>query len=229
MKKRTYLIVMLIALTTYYAKAQKMDFSKYKLIFEKKEISILQLDSIRKIHEYLTFMKNESVSPPTLTIIPVKKDEVEKRSAELKALNNLFLNKPVPDFSYTDINGNKGSAKSLKGKIIVMNFWFTQCAPCVMEIPDLNKLVEKYKEKDVVFISFALDKPDVIKEFFSEHPFDYTAVADSRELAMDTFKVSSFPTHLIVNKEGVITFRASGLGENTIKQLSLEIDALAKK
>ena len=62
------------------------------------------------------------------------------------SLNNEFIGKPALPFSVTDLLGNAYSIDKLKGKLIVINFWFVECKPCIMEMPDLNKLVEKYKK-----------------------------------------------------------------------------------
>lgn len=60
----------------------------------------------------------------------------------------------MPDFEAKTLAGKILSRKSLKGKIVVMNFWFIGCKPCVAELPALNKLVQHYKAKDIVFIAF---------------------------------------------------------------------------
>jgi len=74
--------------------------------------------------------------------------------------------KKISLFKSTDINNKKINLKDEKGKIIVLNFWFIDCAPCRMEMPDLNDLVEKYKGNDsVLFIAVALDTRSDIKDF----------------------------------------------------------------
>ena len=75
-------------------------------------------------------------------------------TAQSKVENSLIgMNAPV--FSVKDIQGNKKSLNSLKGKIIILNFWFIECKPCVREMPELNNLVKKYKNDNVEFIGFS--------------------------------------------------------------------------
>lgn len=69
---------------------------------------------------------------------------MEKMFAEMNGESEL-VDTVAPPFSVTDINGNEYSLESLKGKIIVLNFWFVECKPCVQEMPELNELVEIYK------------------------------------------------------------------------------------
>ena len=58
------------------------------------------------------------------------------------------ITKSVTPFNFTDINGNLLSSDSLKGKTIVLNFWHPQCSPCIAELPELNNLVERMKDKE---------------------------------------------------------------------------------
>lgn len=130
-------------------------------------------------------------------------------------------------FSATDMNGEEFSLESLKGKIIVMNFWFTACKPCVMEMPDLNEIVKEYKGKDVVFLGFANDKNSKIEKFLEDHKFEYHILPNSGKVAKD-YGVSSYPTHIIIDKEGEIIFMTSGLGPTTIDSIKHQIESLMK-
>src|SRR4051812_43635177 len=62
--------------------------------------------------------------------------------------------KPMaPAFSLTSLEGERFDLAALRGKVVVLNFWFTGCAPCVAEFGKLNGLVNKFKNKEVVFIA----------------------------------------------------------------------------
>jgi len=72
---------------------------------------------------------------------------------------------PAAPFSVTDIKGNTYTSEELKGKVVVLNFWFIGCAPCRIEIPGLNEMVKHYDKEEVVFIAFALDGKEELKKF----------------------------------------------------------------
>jgi len=119
-------------------------------------------------------------------------------------------------YKLTDLNGNKYDLKASQGKVIVINFWFINCPPCKQEIPELNQLFIKYKDnKDVLFLAIALDDKFDLKQFTKISPFLYNIVPDGRYFA-DKHGVTSYPTHLIVGKDGLIKFHTTGLAHNTV-------------
>ena len=140
---------------------------------------------------------------------------------------NEMLGKEALTFSVTDILGNSYSLESLKGKVIVINFWFVECKPCVMEMPELNKLVDKFKGEDVVFLGFANNDQSKIESFLKSKTFNYNIIAGSGEIA-NSYTVKAFPTHLIIDKNSIVTYSAVGLGPNTLKEIESTIEALIK-
>lgn len=134
------------------------------------------------------------------------------------------------NFRERDLEGNLHNLKDLKGKVVVINFWFINCPPCRMEIPDLNELVEQYKDnKDVVFLGIALDDRYRLEEFLRLIPFRYHIIENGRNLAMSN-NVNAFPTHVVLNREGKIQFHTDGLARNTVYWVKKSIDeALAQQ
>ena len=148
------------------------------------------------------------------------------REAELENKNELIGKKAIK-FSVTDIYGKNYSLKDLKGKVIVMNFWFVECKPCVMEMPELNELVEKYKGKDVVFLGFATNDKQKIERFLESKTYKYNIIADSKEIA-DSYEVKAFPTHIVIDRKAIISYYVTGFGPTTIVDLDRSIDSLLK-
>ncbi|MBS1579924.1 MAG: TlpA family protein disulfide reductase [Bacteroidetes bacterium] len=136
----------------------------------------------------------------------------------------------IHPFKDKDIEGNKFSIKDLKGKIVVLNFWFVGCPPCKAEIPDLNRIVDKYKDNtDVVFIAIALDEAYAINEFLKTTPFKYHIIDNGRYIANGNYGITSYPTHVVIDKEGVIRFHTSGLGPGTVTWINKTIESLLKE
>ncbi len=124
----------------------------------------------------------------------------------LDALNNLKQEgQPFPQFSFTDINGQKYSNESVKGKTVIMKCWLIACAPCVREFPELNELVEIYKDReDLIFLSLAKDDDPELIKFLQKKPFLYEVVGNQSDFMNDELAIREFPIHFMINKDGII-------------------------
>ncbi len=143
----------------------------------------------------------------------------------LKKANDM-VGLAAPDFEATTIGGKKVSSSSLKGKIVVVNFWFVGCPPCEEEMPLLNKLTETYKQRDdIVFLSFAKTDEQLIKKFLVNTPFNYQTVAAAKSIA-EKFNVSAYPTQFIIDKEGNVQFTSIGGMDDIDKLLENKINKL---
>ncbi|WP_353779529.1 redoxin domain-containing protein [Winogradskyella sp. 3972H.M.0a.05] len=161
-------------------------------------------------------------------------EEIDNNSESFDALvkamanPNLVEGSSAPDFEITDINGKKYSLQSLKGKVIVMNFWFTDCKPCKVEIPELNTLVEKYSAEDVVFLGFALDDNSKLDPFLEKTEFKYTMFPNSKNVA-DSYKISGYPTHVVIDKDSKIAFSTVSYSAITTLIIERNINKLLGK
>ncbi len=110
-----------------------------------------------------------------------------------------------PKFNFTDLNGNHYSNENTKGKTIIFKTWFINCMACVKEFPELNELVEKYKSRDdLIFLSLALDSKPKLEEFLQKKFFEYQVVSNQRVFIDKTLNLQIYPTHIIIDKNGVI-------------------------
>jgi peroxiredoxin len=115
------------------------------------------------------------------------------------------VGKKFPAFDFTDINGKKYTSENTKGKVLVIKYWFIGCSTCVQEMPDLNKLVQRFKKRnDILFISIAPDSKEKLQTFFKRRRFDYINVYGQHNLISNILNLEAAPTHLIINKQGGI-------------------------
>lgn len=113
--------------------------------------------------------------------------------------------KELPGFDFTDLDGKVYSKKTTSGKIVVLKCWFIGCVPCVEEMPALNKLVNQYKNrKDIVFVSLAFDKKGDLRKFLARKIFNYAVVANQKNYIIKDLEVTSFPTHIVIDKKGKV-------------------------
>lgn len=113
--------------------------------------------------------------------------------------------KELPSFNYVDLKGNVFNAETAKGKIVVINCWYIACGACVAEMPELNLLVDAYKDRsDVLFISLAQNNVAEIKQFLKKHPFKYAIVPDKEGYLNNELNIEGYPTQIVVDRQGKI-------------------------
>ncbi len=158
-----------------------------------------------------------------------EKEEMVKRTPKPKESTYFVTGSPFGKFKTTDINRNKLNLQEMKGKIVVFNFWFINCPPCKREIPELNKLVEKYKDRnDVVFIAVALDEKSDLKDFLKTTPFNYSIVDGGRWIVSE-IGINTFPTNVVVDQNGVVQFHATGYSLSLPSWIDKTIASLIEK
>ncbi len=137
--------------------------------------------------------------------------------------------KKFDSFSASDMSGKLIDTKQLKGKILVINFWFTTCPPCKAERPYLNKIVDDYKsDTNVVFIAVALDQKIQLEPYLKEYEFKYNVIPEGKKIA-DSYDLPGYPTQVIVDKEGKVAFHSVSYNYVTGYWMRKTIDELRGK
>jgi peroxiredoxin len=161
--------------------------------------------------DYIPFKINSKDPTPTYKLFKLSEtiDSTIKTQSKQIGLNEFKNFKmegtELPDFNYTDIEGKLYNKQTTKNKIVVIKCWFIHCGQCVKEMPTLNTLVQEYKnDSSVVFISLASDSKAELRKFLLKTTFDYAVVSDMSTYFREKIMVSSFPTHIILNREGKI-------------------------
>jgi peroxiredoxin len=112
----------------------------------------------------------------------------------------------APVFNAPILGGKTLTADYLRGKVVVLNFWFIGCPGCLTEIPKLNALAAKFNENsDVVFIAVAPDSPQALQQFLAHERFDYQMVGGGRVI-INEFAFAGFPRNIVIGKDGRIAY-----------------------
>ncbi|MFN7918389.1 MAG: TlpA disulfide reductase family protein [Vicinamibacterales bacterium] len=118
----------------------------------------------------------------------------------------------VQPFTVRDLDGKAISMADLKGKVVLVNFWATWCPPCRAEIPDLIALQAKYKDQ-LVIIGVSEDEipPEEVKAFATGQKMNYPIVMANAELSTIFKGVAALPTTFVIDPEGRIQQRHTGM------------------
>ena len=190
-------------------------------VIRTKEGRIVSRDEFNSYRGNYTFVKiidGGDFAMDTTIIIPPTQAAL-KAETDRKVAFDAQVGQPMKSFKTSSLFGEEIVSSQLKGKVIVINFWFIACPPCQKEIPDLNLLVEEYKNRnDIVFLGFATDTEKRLGTFLAESQFKYKIIPQSMSIAED-FLVGAYPTNFVIDKNGIVTYAQTGLGEDTISEI----------
>lgn len=133
----------------------------------------------------------------------------------------------LPDVNYVDTVGTAYTPQSLKGKVVVVNFWATWCKPCLKEIPDLSTAYDRYKQQGLVVLGMLTDSPDnqTLLNFQSDNMMSYPVVRVSSDiLAAFDYPAQQIPITLIYDRRGKRAH--SHLGTLSAEQLAQYVEPL---
>jgi peroxiredoxin len=106
------------------------------------------------------------------------------------------------DFTLTDLKGNEWTLSSLKGKVVLVNFWATWCPPCRKEMPDLNTLYNRFKDQGFVILAMSDEERSTVEKYIGEHPVDYPILLDPDRKANAAYKIEGIPKSFIYDRAG---------------------------
>ena len=126
-----------------------------------------------------------------------------------------FLNQadPAPEVTFIALDGQKISSSSLRGKVVMVNFWATSCVTCVKEMPQMAETYQKYKGQGLEFIAVAMqyDPPNYVLNFTQTRQLPFKVALDSGgDIAKSFGNVVMTPTTFVIGKDGKIIKRYVG-------------------
>jgi thiol-disulfide isomerase/thioredoxin len=137
----------------------------------------------------------------------------------------------APDFTFEDLNGNKVALASLRGKIVILDFWATWCGPCRKTMPLVEKFFNEKKSKDILVYGMNVwerggDRSKV-KPFIKERNFHFPILLGENDIA-EAYGVRGIPTLFVIDQQGRIAYRHVGYDPTMAEILTWQTNALLK-
>jgi peroxiredoxin len=126
---------------------------------------------------------------------------------------SMFARPSAPEVTFSSLSGEQISMESLRGKVVIVNFWATSCATCVKEMPDLVQTYEKYKDQglDLIAVAMNYDPPNYVLNFAQTRALPFTIALDHTGAVARGFNdVQLTPTTYVIDKNGRILKRYVG-------------------
>jgi peroxiredoxin len=118
----------------------------------------------------------------------------------------------APDFTFPGLDGKKVSLADYKGKVVLLNIWATWCAPCVAEMPSMEKLYRELKDEGFVLLAVSVDETgtDAVAPFMKKHKLGFPVLLDTVGDIKSLYQVTGIPESFIIDKNGIIIEKIIG-------------------
>jgi len=208
-----------------------------------------QLDKAYKILLEMASMGKASITMSN----QLKKLTVKKFASEEKAIsfldsiqaniNNkykteiakkMITNVAAPNFCLLDLNGKSISLNDLKGKIVVLDFWATWCAPCIASMPAMKKLSDKHPEVVFLFIATQESDPEAkarVQAYVKKNKFPLNLLLDQADAknpklfaVVNSYQAKGIPAKMVIDKHGKLRFSTEGYASDS--ELINELEAM---
>ena len=112
----------------------------------------------------------------------------------------------APNFTLKNLDGKEISLNQFRGKHVLINFWATWCGPCKIEMPSLEALYERFKDRNFVLLAISNDMfgANIVKPFVKAHNINFPVLLDQRLKVSNAFGVVSLPTTFMIDPQGKI-------------------------
>jgi thiol-disulfide isomerase/thioredoxin len=164
----------------------------------------------------------EQISMTSIPDFIVLKDYVPYKSPEPLPVDTI-----APEWKLISLTDDSVSLSALKGSIVVVDFFYKSCYPCMQALPALQSLHERYADQGLKMIGidpFDTKEEDKIDEFLAKRGVTYTVLLGGKEAAKE-YRVSGYPTLYVIGKDGKVLFTQIGYGEGTEVELEEVIKA----
>jgi peroxiredoxin len=147
------------------------------------------------------------------------------------ASDKVEVGQPAPSYASMAMNGDSVSLAGLRGKVVLLNVWATWCGPCRQEIPELRAIHSAYKDRGLELIGVSVDadgSDDAIRAFTRDFKMDYAIWRDPNEGVNATFRMSGVPATFLIDRQGVLRWKATGVVEPGDTSLTNAIERAIK-
>ncbi|MET0389836.1 MAG: TlpA disulfide reductase family protein [Polyangiales bacterium] len=136
----------------------------------------------------------------------------------------------MPEIALTDLSGKKVDLASLAGKVVIVDFWATWCAPCREELPELEKFHKKYGPKGLAIVGVSVDKEaSGIKGFLEKLKISFPVVHDAGHTVSEKYSPPKMPSSYIVDRKGIVRYVHGGYRSGDAAEFEKQIQELLGK
>lgn len=138
-----------------------------------------------------------------------------------------LVGKNAIGFTLLSIEGKKISLDAHKGEVVVINFWATWCNPCQEELPEFEKLQQRYRERGLKILTISVDSNlENVRGFIKKNDLKLTALWDHKKRLAEAYSVEAMPSTYLIDRFGVIRYVHKGFSRAEFKRIEAETTGL---
>jgi peroxiredoxin len=165
---------------------------------------------LRKVMQYATGRRQtDPPAPWTITFDtaqfnrPAPQWLIDMKDLPAVRIHKEWIDQPAPDFKLTDLSGNSVVLSSMRGKVVLLDFWSNSCGPCIREMPIVEAISEAHKA-DLIVWGVSFDQPDRDRKWLVEHQRTLPTLSDADFVVSDLYKVPGIPALVLIGTDGKI-------------------------
>jgi thiol-disulfide isomerase/thioredoxin len=145
-------------------------------------------------------------------------------------LNSSFIGKPAPDFRLDLLDGGRFRLNQEKGHIVVLDFWATWCAPCMQGMPEMNRVIDEFEDKNVKYVAVNMQEDrDTISGTLERMKLSPVVALDIDGAVSQRYEVSAIPHVVVVDADGNVARVFIGINVNFADELRQALQQLTDK
>ena len=172
---------------------------------------------------------NREVAPPAKEAAqaPATTTATAQPAEPATAPNELGIGATMPAYTASLISGGTFDVAAERGNVVLLNVWATWCGPCRYEIPELEKLHQKYQSRGFKVVGVSIDEGDAqpVKQFVNEHSMRYPVALDPDGKVASLFQTEVIPTTVLIDRKGKIVWEKRGAIDVNEEPLKKAIEA----
>jgi thiol-disulfide isomerase/thioredoxin len=148
-----------------------------------------------------------TIPDPGLFVLPATNTKQVRelpRWDESKVRKSL-LGSPTPEIAGKDLNGAPITLSAFQGKTVLLDFWATWCPPCSVDAPALQKLHQRYGDKQLAILGISMaEERKIVEQFLQEHPAGYPILLSGDSKLPRPYQVQAIPTYIVIGPDGTV-------------------------
>ncbi len=164
--------------------------------------------------DYTVARLNEQVSEDLFTFIcPAGAKEVAELNTPFRpAKRTNWTGKDALAFTLKDLDDKPFDLASLKGQVVLLDFWATWCGPCVAELPHIQQLHQDFKDKGLLVLGIDDEEAEIPRAFLKDKGYTFTSLVDAGRTVIKQYEISGIPQVLIIGRDGKVKWHSIGFG-----------------